>query len=138
MSPVEGPIGDGGGLGQLPAAAVETQPILPLTRMMFTARDVDELLNQPCGDPADYNAVQQFVYDKTLCEKVWLRADYLRKLEANLMHVTLDCHKVDEITSYIKECKAQTNYDLNHEAEVANEKLCLMQDALRIGQIINN
>ena len=54
------------------------------------------------------------------------------------MHVTLDCHKVDEITSYIKECKAQTNYDLNHEAEVANEKLCLMQDALRIGQIINN
>ena len=56
MSPVEGPIG-GSGLGQLPTAAVADQPILPPSRMMFTESDIDELLNQPCGDPADYNAV---------------------------------------------------------------------------------
>ena len=104
--------------------------------MLFTEVDIDELLSQPCADPADFSAVK-FVYDKGLCERVWHRANYLRKLKAKLEDVTLECHQIDEISDYIKECKAQTNFDLSHEAEIAKEKLCLMQDALKIGQINN-
>ena len=47
-----------------------------------------------------------FIYDKSLCEKVWHRADYLRKLKQRLEHVALECHQLDEITGYIKACKA--------------------------------
>ena len=104
--------------------------------MFFSDADIEELLSQPCADPADFSTVK-FVYDKALCEKVWHRANYLRKLKAKLEHVCLECHQIDEITDYIKECKAQTNFDLNHQADVAKEKLCLMQDALKIGQINN-
>ena len=102
------------------------------TRMMFFDSDIDELLNQPVGE----NSLH-ILYDKTLCEKVWNRANYLRKLKTRLVHVALECHHIEEITAYIKACKAQTNYDLSHEAQVAKEKLCLMQDALKIGQINN-
>lgn len=64
---------------------------------------------------------------------MWHRADYLRKLKQRLEHVATECHQIEEITAYIKACKAQTNYDLSQEAKVAEEKLCLMQDALKIG-----
>ena len=107
------------------------------TRMYFTEQDIDELLSQqPCGDLSDFNQVH-FVYDKNLCEKVWNRADYLRKLKAKLEYVALECHQIDEIAAYIKECKAQTNFDLSYEAGVANEKHCLMQDAMKIGEVNN-
>ena len=116
---------------EAPAPVAKKQPVAP-TRMFFTEADIDELLSQPCADPADFSAVK-FVYDKGLCERVWHRANYLRKLKAKLENVAQECHQIDEITEYIKECKAQTNFDLSHEAEVAKEKLFLMQDALKIG-----
>lgn len=72
--------------------------------MFFTDENIDELLSQPCSDPADYSQVK-FVYDKALCEKVWHRASYLRKLKAKLPHVALECHQIDEINEYIRECE---------------------------------
>lgn len=87
---------------------------------MFTDDDINELLNSPCN--GEYN----FVYDKTLIERVWHRADDLRKLKSKLVPVALECHQLDEIKAYIKTCRAQTNFDLSHEAEVAKEKLGLM------------
>ena len=100
--------------------------------MMFTESDVEELMNQPVGEDNVH-----FVYDKTLCEKVFHRSDYLKKLKAKLEHVALECHQIEEITAYIKACKTQSNFDLKHEAEIAKEKLTLMKDALKIGQINN-
>ena len=44
---------------------------------------------------------------------------------------------MEEINAYIKACKAQTNFDLSHEATIAKEKLSLMQDALK-GQTANS
>ena len=54
--------------------------------MFFTDSDIDELLEQPC------NGDLTFVYDKALCDRVWHRADYLKKLRAKLEHVALECH----------------------------------------------
>ena len=102
----------------------------PPKRMYFSESDLDELLNQQCNE-------LKFVYDKALCEKVWQRADFLRKLKTKLEHVALECHQLDEINAYIKICLSQTNFDLTHEVKIAKEKLCLMQDALKIGMINN-
>ena len=60
--------------------------IVPLQRMYFTDADIDELLQKPLNGDLD------FVYDKALCERVWNRADYLRKLRARLEYVALECH----------------------------------------------
>lgn len=84
------------------------------SRMVFTESDIEEFMNQPVREDE-----MHFVYDKTLCEKVYHRADYLKKLKAKLEHVALDCHMIEEITAYIKECKSQSNFDLSHEAEIA-------------------
>ena len=56
------------------------------TRMMFTDEDIDELLSQPCANPLDFNIVK-FVFDKGLYERVWHRANYLRKLKTKIDYV---------------------------------------------------
>ena len=89
---------------EAPAPVAKKPPAAP-TRMFFTDADIDELLSQPCADPADFSAVK-FVYDKGLCERVWHRANALRKLKAKLENVAQECHQIDEITEYIKDCKA--------------------------------
>ena len=47
--------------------------------MVFTESDIEEFMNQPVREDEIH-----FVYDKTLCEKVYHRADYLKKLKAKL------------------------------------------------------
>ena len=96
-------------------------------RLVFGLEHMHELLK----------AIEDYpylVYEAQLLQAVKSKIKAYEDLKARLEEVCISQHQILQIQSYISECKAVANFNLTHEIGIAQEKLVIMENALKICQ----